>query len=99
MLTVNPTLGLQIACATTMSTMADDSVAGRFWKESLAGILANKCNTSMMVPGAIPIGSMECFVPSLTVIDIPSDSAVRLDTLSWLTIPILAKASPRNPSV
>ena len=98
-LTVKPMVGLQRACETTMSTMAADSVEGRFWKERRAGILANKLQTSMTVPGAIPAGSNGFFAPSSTPIRMPSEFSVRLATLRRLTMPMLANASPRNPSV
>ena len=79
--------------------MAADSVDGRFWNDKRAGRFANKLRTSMTVPGAIPAGSNGFFAPSSTEIRIPSESSVRLDTRSSLTIPILASASPLNPSV
>ncbi len=88
-----------IACDTTTSTIFAFSVAGRRWKASRAGVLANRCSTSIRVPCGMPKGSTSPFPPSIIWIRFPSDSCGRLAMLKPETMPMLANASPRKPSV
>ena len=75
------------------------SVAGRRWNASLAGVFWNRCSTSILVPFAIPNGSIEPLMPSSITIRLPSVFEGRLAMPRAETMPMLASASPRNPRV
>ncbi len=88
-----------MAWATTTSTILACSVAGRRWKPNLTGVFSKRCSTVTTVPLAIPNGSISALLPSSIWILRPSCPSGLEATVSLETIPILARASPLNPSV
>ena len=96
---LNATSGLHSACATSTSTTCAVSVGGLLWKANLAGWLANRPCTVILVPSASPDGDTSLSSPSSSDSSAPCCPAGLLATHSLLTAPMDASASPLKPRV